>query len=83
MYGYRPVRKPWREVRIMSKRVANTRATTARNGRIRYSWRRAANKAAFEDTLRKKRVASITNITKHVSCWQKVKNYIRRRCGKS
>ncbi len=67
----------------MSKRVANTRATTARNGRIRFSWRRAANQAAFEDTQRKKRVSNITKPTKRISCWNKVKNYIRRKCGKA
>ena len=67
----------------MSKRVANTRATTARNGRVRRSWRYVANKAAFEDTQRKKRVSNITKITKRVSCWTKVKNYIRRKCGKT
>ena len=66
----------------MSKRVANTKDSTARKGRTRLGWRRAANKAAYEDTLRKKRMSEITKIPKRVSCWNRVKNYIRRKCGK-
>lgn len=74
----------------MSKRVANTKERTARNGRVRYSWHRANKIAARAEVALKRKVA-----TKAIrptrpklrpqptSWWGKVKNYIRSRRGKS
>ena len=71
----------------MSKRVANTKERTARNGRVRYGWSRAAKIAARAEVALKRK-AAIRPIRprpkiKPVSLWNKVKNYVRRKCGKS
>ena len=73
----------------MSKRVANTKERTARNGRVRYGWSRAAKIAARAEVALKKKAAVRPMISKSkakvkpVSLWNKVKNYVRRKCGKS
>ena len=73
----------------MSKRVANTKERTARNGRVRYGWSRAAKIAARAETVLKRKAVTRAMIPKSrpkikpVSLWNKVKNYVRRKCGKS
>ena len=75
----------------MSKRVANTKERTARNGRVRYGWSRAAKIAARAEVALKRKAATRAMIpkprprvkVKPVSLWNKVKNYVRRKCGKS
>jgi len=67
----------------MSKRVANTRANTARKNRIRRSWRYYAHMAKKHGVEQKERVSDITRKPKQISLWKKIKNYVRRHCGKS
>ena len=65
----------------MSKRVANTREKTARNGRIRHSHGRKINQSAQDRMDERTRIADITKIDPKLTIWTKIKNYFRRQHG--
>ena len=64
----------------MSKRVANTKERTARNGRVRYGWSRAAKIAARAEVALKRKAAvrsmrpTRPKLRPKSSLWNQLKN---------
>ena len=65
----------------MSKRVANSRSHKARNGRTRYNWRKIQKARQMMDKKEITKDVEVMYLPK-ISLWQRIINYIRRRCGK-
>ena len=66
----------------MSKRVANTTEKTSRNKASRFNLRKRAILAKNERQRQHEAIADMTKPKQRVTCWNKVKNYIRRKCGR-